>query len=183
MKALVGAVAAAGLMLAAVPARADSGGQLIIEARTAWTILGGKNTTGGFTPGVAATYGIPLGEGAALGLGADLGVFGFGGGSRWIGVLGGPTAKLLLKAGSAPVAFSIGIAADFGRVPVCTPWEHPICPRFVGLFPAASLAVMYVGDSGLMVGGSFSARLINTLIGTSGSYEPALTVGFYLSRK
>ena len=177
---IAGVVAALALP---APARADSAPQIIIEGRTAWTILGTKTPTGGFTPGASASYLFGVGEGVALGLGADIGVFGFGGAPRWIGVLGGPTARLSIKAGNAPWAISIGVAASFGRIPVCTPWPEPICPRFVGLFPSATLAGAYVFDSGLMIGGSFAARLVSTLIGTQGSYEPALTVGVYLSRK
>ncbi len=183
MRAAVFAGVGAAIVLAPTPALAGGADQFILEARTAWTILGTRNPTGGFTPGAGAFYLFGVGEGAALGLGADIGVFGFGGAARWIGVLGGPTARFSLKAGNAPLAFSIGVAADFGRIPVCTPWDRRICPRFVGLFPSATLAAAYVSESGLMVGASFSARLVNTLIGTMGSYEPGLTVGFFLTRK
>ena len=182
MKRALFAVVVAILEVAAAPARA-AGGQLVIEARTGWTILGTKNPTGGFTPGAAASYLFSLGEGVGLGLGADFGIFGFGGASRWIGILAGPTARLSLKAGNAPLAFSFTVAADFGRVPVCTPWEHPICPRFVGIFPSAALAGAYVSQGGIMVGGSFSVRVVNTLISTTASYEPALFVGLFLSSK
>lgn len=173
----------AAILLLAATAHADVAQQLVIEARAAWTILGTKNPTGGFTPSASALYMFPVGEGVHLGLGADVGVFGFGGASRWIGVLAGPTARLGLKAGNAPLAFSLTLAADFGRVPVCTPWKDPICPRFVGLFPSAALAVMYVNDGGLAVGGSFTARIINTAIGVTASFEPAIVVGGYLSRR
>jgi hypothetical protein len=42
---------------------------------------------------------------------------------------------------------------------------------------------MYLTESGLAIGGSFAARLVNTLIGTTGSYEPSLVIAASFGRK
>jgi hypothetical protein len=157
--------------------------QIAIEARAGWTILGTTNPTGGFTPQIAATYLWAPSDTVRLGLGVDLGAFGFGGAARWIGVLGGPTARIAVKPWSKPLSLSLTLSAGFGRAPVCTPWPDPICPRFVGSFPAATLSGMWTAQSGLTIGASFATRLANTLIGTSVGFEPALVVGGILARK
>jgi hypothetical protein len=183
VKLVLAVLAALALSLTTSAAWAETKPLVILEVHTGWTVIGTKNTTGGFTPSIAATYLWSPSEQVRLGLGVDLGVFGFGGNTRWIGVLGGPTARVELTPWDAPLALTFGLSAGIGRVPVCTPWESPICPRFVGLFPAASIAGMYLTDSGVAAGLAFSARLVNTLIGTTSSYEPSLVIAASFGRK
>ncbi len=164
------------LLLAGPSARAEHRPEIVVEARGGWTVIGVKNPITGFTPGLAATYFWTPNERVRLGLGVDFAVI-LGGGPRWTGILGGPTARVEVKPWAAPFVASLSVASGIGRAPVCTPWPDPICPRFVGLFPAASLSGAYLAESGLLFGASFGVRWFHTLIGDTASFEPSAFVG------
>lgn len=159
--------------------------QLTMEASAGWTILGPslKHATGGITPRITGDYALGLSDMVHVGFGADIAVFGLGGGARWVGVLGGPVVRFNVAPLTAPLRLDFAVAFDFGRIPECTSWEHPICPRFVGFFPAGKVAAFYQTDSGVAIGAFFAARIIHTAVGWSGSYEPGLAITLTLDRR
>lgn len=171
------------LALAAPDARADTAPQrILVEAHGGWTVIGAKNPITGFTPGLSGTYLWSPSDKVRLGLGLDLNVI-LGGAPRRTGILGGPTARLEVVPWETPFALSLAISAGLGRAPVCTVWPEPICPQFVGSFPAATISGSYLTESGMFAGGSFSARWFHTLIGDTASLEPSAFIGVYFERK
>ena len=98
-----------------------------------------KTLTGGWMPTAQFSYGLPVGEGE-LRVGGELGAFGFGAPSNWLGILGGAFADI----GGRPVA-RIPVAAvltgrlSAGRVPVINSWGFPL--KYSGVYPGAALAV------------------------------------------
>ena len=158
---------------------------------TGWTIVtppgptppGGKTTTGGLTVRADAAYSWKLSDSASVGIGAGIGAFGFGSAWHWVGILGGPTAQLAIKPWQPPVVRGLRLGLDVGRYPECTPWEHPLCPRFVGLVPAIGLSVTGVTESGVTVGASGAAQIFNNPIGLSAGAQLSLVVGLNLTRR
>ncbi len=183
MRAPLAILAALALLLASYGARAEHKPLVLVEARGGWTVIGQKNPITGFTPTLAGTYLWTPSAQVRLGLGLDFSVV-LGGSPRRTGILGGPTVRVEVKPWEAPFALSLTVSAGLGRAPVCTVWPgEPLCPRFVGLFPAAALAGSYLTESGVYVGGAFGARWFHTLIGDAASLEPSAFVGVALGQK
>jgi hypothetical protein len=176
VRAFVSFLISLSLLLASPALHADHKPAVVVEARGGWTVIGVRNSITGFTPGLSATYLWAPSEHVRLGLGVDFAVI-LGGGPRWTGMLGGPTARVEFKPSTAPFVAGLSVSSGIGRAPVCTPWPDPICPRFVGLFPAATLSGAYLAESGLLFGASFGARWFHTMIGDTASFEPSAFVG------
>lgn len=141
-----------------------------VETRASYVVIGGGRETGGLMPSLSARHLWAPSEKVDLTLGARLGLFGLGGGSRWIGVLGGPTAS----AGWHPSpAWTLGAGVDFdvGRIPVCNAWG--LCMRYVGLFPAAEIGGAYAVAAHAEITAALTVRVISTWAVTAPTFEPA----------
>lgn len=146
------------------------------EARAAYVVLGGARQTGGLMPSLAARRSWQVGEKVSVSVGGRFGIFGLGGGARWIGVLGGPMAAMAWRAAPA-WSLSVGVDGDVGRVPVCN--RLGLCLRFIGLFPAAEAAVGYAAWNHVDVTATLAVRAVNTLAWSGPTFEPALGGRFY----
>lgn len=143
------------------------------EARAAYVVLGGGRPTGGLMPSLAARRSWSPSEKVDLALGARFGLFGLGGGSHWIGVLGGPTATATWH--PAPAwSLSVAFDADAGRIPVCNRWRpEPLCLRFVGFFPAGEVGAAYAGWNHVEITATLTLRAVSTLAWSGPTFEPA----------
>ncbi|MGK3985773.1 hypothetical protein WME99_22185 [Sorangium sp. So ce136] len=78
-------------------ARAEEGAppRWQVDVKAAYVVLGAHaaRATGGIMPSVTGMRRWPVRDAVDVGIGADVGLFGLGGGARWLGVLGGPTAS------------------------------------------------------------------------------------------
>lgn len=142
-----------------------------LDASAAYVVIGGSPSTGGIMPAVTFRRTWAPTESVTLGAGVGLGVFGLGGDSRWIGVLGGPVVSASWRPWTPPLSLTASFAADFGRVPRCNAWGW--CMRWIGFFPAPSAGLSY--DSGrLGASAAVAVRVISTWEGATVSVEPAL---------
>ena len=166
-------------------ARAESGRKVTIEAAGSWTVISnGPNSTGGFGPRVTASYGFALSERAHLSFGADFTAWGFGDDARWIGILGGPLARVSGQPWSAPVDLALTLSFPAGRAPICNAWaEHPMCPNFIGVYPAMALGAIYKTERGGGIGASFAAQVFNSSAGVLFGFTPSIVGTFDIAAK
>ncbi len=164
------------LALVGTNARADRP-VFVFEAKAGYTIIGSKNPTQGFFPQASAAMLFTPGEGVRLGVGLDAGVL-FAGSARHIGFVGGPLGRLELNPWSEPIAVRLTVASGLGRLTRCTVWPvNPICARFWGSFPEASIGVVYLGKGGLLVGGEYGVRIVDTWVDTALGHRFVATIG------
>lgn len=177
MRALGLAVAAAALLLASAAAAEERPSRRWdIDVRASWVIVGpAERLTGGVMPNLSVRHSWAAG-GFDLAVGGELGAFGFADETRWIGVLGGVTAGASWRPADW---FSAEVTAriDGGRIPVCNAWG--LCLRYVGLFPAADVAVGFWASKVIAGGVAVTGRYVDTLAWTGVGWEPAAFGRFY----
>lgn len=139
--------------------------------RSAYVIMGGKRPTGGLMPTAEVLHAWKLG-GARFAAGGEIGAFGFGYATRWIGVLGGAVAAISGKPWSAPLELRGALHASFGRVPTCNGWG--LCIQYTGFYPAASIALAYEPSERVSIGAFCAARRAVTYGWTGWGVEPAI---------
>lgn len=139
-----------------------------------YVVLGGNPTTGGIAPSGRWQRCWSPSTVIDLGLGVEASAFGFGGGSRWIGFVGGLVGSASFRFGGAGIEFQA--AADAGRIPVCNAWG--LCLRYWGVFPRTALVVTYAVGGITRLGVSLSGQYVNTLGWTGWSAQPGLFVRF-----
>lgn len=133
MRAAFGISVAALLLAAPASAQEKRERPWQVDAGATYVMLGDQHPTGGWTPTVTARRWWPTSERARVSAGVGAAAFGFSS-LHWLGFLAGPEVggdyRLTesWRAGGA-------IAADMGRIPVCTNWD--LCMRHWGLFPRA----------------------------------------------
>jgi len=155
---------------------AGSNDGLVVEARFGGHIIAnGQNYSGGWGPSILAVYDWDLGGHAHVGLGLDGALFGLGRGSYWVGVLGGPVARVAGRPWQAPVDVALTVSGDFARVAICNEWPRPLCPHEIGFAPGFTLAALYATDGGGSYGLSLSAQVYNGAFGTIVSWAPQVT--------
>jgi hypothetical protein len=172
----LGVAAALSLLGSTTTAAGETAAKVDAEVNAGWLIIGnGGNLSGGFGPRLAASYGFALSERSHLGVGAEVGVFGFGRASRELWVLGGPTVRLSGRPWEAPVALALTMALDFGGGPICNRWkENPLCPRFIGAYPSATIAGLYQAESGVSFGATMGAQVFNSSAGFIIGFTPSV---------
>jgi len=131
-----------------------------VDAKAAYVVLGAHAArgTGGMMPSLTGLHLWSLRDTADIGLGADIRLFGLGGSTHWLGVLGGPVATARIMPFSVTLTFELSMRLDFGRIPVCTPWG--LCSRYLGFFPAAEGGVAYRFTPHLSAAATCSVRII-----------------------
>lgn len=86
------------ILLASTSARAAerAAAEWQFDAKASYVVLGAHaaRATGGIMPSLTGWRTWFHGEAVEISIGADVGVFGLGGMSRWLGVLGGPAASV-----------------------------------------------------------------------------------------
>lgn len=140
------------------------------EARASYVVIGGGRPTGGMMPSFVAKRSWALAEHVDLAVGAHFGMFGFGGGTSWLGVLGGPAAWVAWRPSS--ISFTLGANADVGRVPVCNAWGY--CMRYIGLFPAGELATSWAASSRFDMTVTLDVRAVSTWGWSGATVEPGV---------
>lgn len=146
-----------------------------IAASASYVVIGGGRNTGGLMPSIAWRWTWQA-RAADLSLGAHLGLFGFGGSPRWMGVLGGPTAAIAWHPRSAWTV-GVGVDVDVGRLPVCNAWG--LCLRYIGVFPAGSVGGAYVLANHVEATAALTVRAVSTLGWTGATFEPAAGARFF----
>ncbi|WP_437926508.1 hypothetical protein WMF37_47135 [Sorangium sp. So ce291] len=163
------------ISLVSAGARAEEGAppQWQVDVKAAYVVLGARaaRATGGIMPSVTGLRRWPVREAVDIGVGADVGLFSLGGGTHWLGVLGGPAAAARVLPFRVPLSFELTARVDFGRVPVCNTWG--LCLRYVGFFPAAELGVAYQSTPHVAVVATCGVRAIRTFAWSGVSVEPA----------
>ncbi|WP_437753728.1 hypothetical protein [Sorangium sp. So ce1389] len=163
------------LSLVSAGARAEEGAppRWQVDVKAAYVVLGAHaaRATGGIMPSVTGMHRWPLRDAVDIGIGADVGLFGLGGGARWLGLLGGPTASARVMPFRVPLSFELTARLDVGRIPVCNAWG--LCLRYLGFFPAAELGAAYLSTQHVAVVATCGVRFIRTLAWSGVSVEPA----------
>lgn len=167
---------ATALVLLTRQSAADEG-HWATEAQIGIMVIGLKNPTGGVMPTLAAGYSWPLGPRSSFGFGADLGAFSFTS-AHYFGFLGGITAHIGGKPWSAPVALDIMVMADGGRVPICSTWKRPSCPRWWVISPGLKTSAAFEMESGLSIGIFAATHPFNTPMALTLSIEAGASVGW-----
>jgi hypothetical protein len=127
-----------------------------------YEVIGAHRATGGAMPQVFVQHWWSLIDKTLfVAAGADLGVFGFGADSHWIGVLGGPTVAVALAPWDKPVAIGLKFAMDFGRIPVCNAWD--LCLRYVGAFPTGEFRLVWFPSENTGFGVNIAGEYVNTV--------------------
>ena len=157
------------LLLLPIPAHAEALSPWSLSAGSAWARLGpAAHPTGGLMIAAAVIRAWPLSERARIEAGGELAMVGPDGGTRWIGLLGGPVASLRGSPWAAPLEVGVSLHGLFGRLPVITAWGLPI--NYSGAYPGASAALRYQPSPRAALELSGGALAINTLayIGPAG---------------
>lgn len=148
-------------LLPAMPLPAIAANRWEAGATAAVVVLGpAERQTGGVMPGLSVRHVWSAGDHAELGLGAQVGAFGFGDETRWIGVLGG----LHGSAAWRPIrglSLSGEFDADVGRIPICNPWG--LCLRFIGLFPSFNGGVTWHHGDRFALRATAGVRVVEAL--------------------
>lgn len=163
MRAL-GALLGLALVLLALPAlAADDEKPWSVDASIGNEFMGGERPTGGLAVVLGARHAWRINDRASWHAGLIGETFGFAGGSRWMGILAGPSVGVI---GLTPVdGLRVGLSAHvpYGRVPACNDWG--LCMRFWGLFPGGSLRVAYGGATVGAIA-DLDVRYVDTLVWT-----------------
>jgi hypothetical protein len=171
MRAVAFLLAASTLFAAStVHAEEESKNTWEIDGHVSYAVFGSQRPTGGIMLSLEARHVMPISEVFSLGIGADFGFFGFADTAHWIGFLGGATASIRAKPFDNGLLVGLGVAADFGRIPVCTDWG--LCLRYIGFFPAVNPSVAYSTESHVGIGFACPIRYISTLAWTGAGVEP-----------
>lgn len=132
------------------------------DASTAWLVMGPRaHQTGGLVVSAAVTRTIALSERVGLAVGGELSCFGMDAGSRWMGVLGGATARLRLQSAWRSVSVGVGAHLDGGRIPIINAWGLPL--NYAGFFPSGSAFLGYAPSPRVSFDASGAVMVVETL--------------------
>lgn len=132
------------------------------DAHTEWLVMGpAKHRTGGMFLAGAVTKSVAIGERVSVALGGEMSFFGVDAGSRWMGILGGATARLRCQTAWRPVTVGLGAHVDGGRIPIINAWGLPL--NYAGFFPSASAFIGYAPSKRVSFDATGAAMIVETL--------------------